>query len=124
MPLQIRQGIEFVRLSVIEKKASLFRSIFTPREIQYCTQKLRKFEHYGARYAAKKAILKLLPSKVKREITLTSIEILNAPSGVPYVQWSQKLMARFPFLKTTQVEVSLSHERKIAAAAAVLIHDH
>ena len=59
-------GIDLVATARIEKLLGKYperfaEKVFTPAERAYCAGKLRAAEHYGARFAAKEACVKLFP---------------------------------------------------------------
>ena len=123
--MRIRQGIDIVQVErirqSIEKHERLFLDkIFTPSEQAYCESQRRKYEHYAARFAAKEAVVKALRASGKRSWTLREIEIIREGTGKPAVKLSSQVRRRLGLSGKARIEISLSHERECAVAAAVL----
>ena len=74
-------------------------------------------ESMAGRFAAKEAVLKALGVFFKKGVYLHNIEILNHPGGMPYVRLPDKLNRK---LKNRKLLISITHERKFAAATAII----
>lgn len=123
MSFCIRQGIDFIHIPRFQKKCErnphLLTVFFTASEKSYCEKKRYKFEHYAARFAAKKAALKALGPPQKIKFSYLDLEIKHQPTGKPYLRISKQLLRQLSY-KNPQIEISLSHERSYALAGAVL----
>ena len=124
--MKIRQGIDMTSVrriqEAIERNGSSFASrIFTPAERAYCESKRMKYEHYAARFAAKEAVIKALRIKRNSRLDLRDIEIRRKPTGKPFIYLKPSVRQSFGLPPQSQIELSLSHERKFAIAAVLLI---
>ena len=121
--MRVYQGIDLVKVSRVQKLVEsstplALRRIFTPREIAYSQPKRTKYEHYAARFAAKEAVIKILKQFSKKTISMNEIEVRHEKTGKPYIQLGTALKKLLP--RGSRLEISLSHEREFAMAAAVL----
>lgn len=71
----------------------------------------------AGKFAAKEAVIKSLGAFFDRGVSFRDIEILNRPSGMPYVRLPDRLAAG---LAGKAILVSVSHEKKYAAAVAII----
>lgn len=85
-------------------RASLSK-VFTEREIGYCIRLPLAAEHFAARLAGKKAVIRALGGTDAR---LTEVEILNRRDGSPFVKIRGRRRRGF--------FISLSHSQKRAIA--------
>jgi holo-[acyl-carrier protein] synthase len=117
-------GTDMIEVERIEEMASggrqYLEAIFTEKEIDYCENKVRKSEHYAARFAAKEAVLKALGTGWRDGLVFTDIEILNEEHGEPRIHLHGKVKSLFEHLEIKRAFVSLSHIKKMAIAFAVL----
>ena len=99
-------GVDIVDLRrIAKKKESLAKKILTKSEYSLyldCLTETRKIEFLGGRFAGKEAFFKA----VSNPVPFTAIEILNDPSGKPYLNYDG-------------VHISISHERKYAIAYVI-----
>jgi len=85
----------------------------------YC-QKFNKVQFLSGRFAAKEAVIKTLGAFFERRISFRDIQILNDLYGKPYVHLEDNLRER---VIDKEIKVSITHERKMAAAVAVITGD-
>ncbi|MGW8272781.1 MAG: holo-ACP synthase [Thermodesulfovibrionales bacterium] len=116
-------GIDIVKVSRIESAVgrwgdAFLRRIFTERELIYCFSQRVPFPSLAVRFAAKEAFVKA--SGAAEHCPLRDIEILNAESGMPFMNLygRAKEFAREKEIHT--VHVSLSHEREYGVASVIL----
>jgi holo-[acyl-carrier-protein] synthase len=123
--MKIRHRVELVSLGQFQKLvrkggASFLRNLFMPTERRYCQSQRLLHENYGARYAAKKAVLKVLGIQPAPEL-FRQVVIGRRASGQPYVILSKWLCRRCKLDQSAnQIHVSLAHERHYAVAAAIM----
>jgi len=128
--------VEIIRIKdAVEKWGERFlKKIFTENEISYCYKKKDPFPHLAVRFAAKEAFIKAISlsvtsqeSEVSSKNTedrpikisnLKNIEILNHPSGKPFISLSRNL--KLSFSDDFIIHLTLSHERSYAIATVVL----
>lgn len=85
-------GIDIIEIDRIQKSIERFgdrfmRRIFTEKELEYSLNKVNKYQHLAARFAAKEAIAKALSFNGDNGFSWQDIEIVNKPNGrpVPYL---------------------------------------
>jgi holo-[acyl-carrier protein] synthase len=124
-------GTDIVEISRIKNAVQkwgerFLKKIFTENEIAYCYKKKDPFPHLAVRFAAKEAAIKALSSEVrsqKSEVRIRisnfkNIEILNHPSGKPFIKINS---SHFPLLASHfTIHLTLTHERNYAVATVVL----
>lgn len=113
--LRIKESIEKFGESFINK-------IFTEGEIEYCSKKFNKYQHYAARFAAKEAIYKAIASGWQKGISWKDIEIQNDPRGMPLVIPSGKLLS---FLSGgNELRISISHSENYVTSVAIIFKNN
>ncbi|MBI3328070.1 MAG: holo-ACP synthase [Nitrospinae bacterium] len=105
---------------VFSTPAGLAR-VFTPHEIAYCQPKRQRFQHLAARFAAKEALFKALGTGWTGKLRWTDVEVLNEPSGKPYITLSGAAKVVADQLGVHAIFVSLSHSRQYAIAQVLLL---
>jgi holo-[acyl-carrier protein] synthase len=121
-------GTDIVEVSRIEREsarlgADFLRRIFTPREIDYCEGRRRRFESYAARFAAKEAFLKALGTGGRDGISWLEIEVVRDERGRPDLVLRGRADELARERAISRVLVSLSHSHELATAVAVLEGD-
>ncbi len=118
-------GIDIIEIARIEKAmqkgSDRFRNrTFTDREVQYCEKKMRKYQHYAARFAAKEAAMKALGTGWRKGIGFSEIELINEISGKPELFFHGKAREILDASGGREVSVSVSHSNDYAVAMVVL----
>lgn len=93
--------------------------VFTPEEKAYAAAKRDPERRLAARLAAKRAARELLGEKV----ALHEIEVVRGRYGPPRLRLSGAARARMKELGGREALVSLTHERRHAAAVVVLLSE-
>lgn len=104
--------IEVKRIAqIIRRNSGFLKRVFTAREIEYCSKKKFKWQHFAVRFAAKEAVWKTLH---KKGLRLQDIGVRNADDGSPAVtiKGAYSLLAK-------KVSISLSHTSNYAVAMAI-----
>lgn len=114
-------GIDIVKIKRLEEATRRWGErflgrIFTDNELRYCLQKKNPYESLAARFAAKEAYIKA----TGRRINLRDIEILNEPSGRPYLKLNSTVEATFIRPSDPVIHLSLSHDTDYAIAVVVI----
>ncbi len=110
-------GVDIVsveRIAEVYKKhgTRFLEKIFTPEEIHYCTGKRNPAEHLAARFAAKEALAKALPSE--KRPGWQQVEIIPGTNGPRVkVRGEQSCLSG-------NIKLSMSHERKWAVAMVLI----
>lgn len=103
-----RWGDRFVQRILGDKERALY------------IEKHDKVQFLAGRFAAKEAVMKSLGTPFDSGVYLKDIQILSDHRGKPYVQLEDTVKRRMP---DREVKVSITHERKMAAAVAIIIGD-
>jgi holo-[acyl-carrier protein] synthase len=114
-------GIDLVEVKRIEalfsRNESFLSRIYTPKEVEYCQHKKNKFQHLAARFATKEAVIKALGGGAGWR----DIELLNDPTGRPYLQLYGRAKKRADAKGISNCEVSVTHTKDYAIAQVLLI---
>lgn len=114
--------VEVYRLERATKRHghAFLARVFTPAEIEYCEGRLRRFESYAARFAAKEALLKALGTGAREGISWQHIEVVPNPRGRPDLVLRENALHVARRLGVDGIFLSLSHTSGMATAAVVL----
>ena len=123
-------GIDIIDINrirkVIDKYGNRFKKIcFSISEIERSEKRKNSVESYAKRYAAKEACAKALGTGLARGVFWKDIEVKNNQFGKPLIKLHGKAKEIFKNMNktsNTQIEVSLSDEKKYAIAN-VTIYD-
>ncbi len=117
-------GIDLIEVARVEEKILKeigFREyVFSQAEINYCISTAHPGEHYAARFAAKEAFLKALGTGWKNGISFHEIEVINNEEGKPLLHLSGNTDLIFKENKFTNIFLSISHLKSVAAAVVIL----
>lgn len=110
--------IERIKESIERLGNRFLKKIFTMNEIEYCSDKANKYQHFAARFAAKEAVYKAIASSWQPNIGWQDIEIYNEPTGLPVVKSKNKLK---DFLGNDKsLKISMSHSRNYVTCVAII----
>ena len=123
-------GIDIIDINrikrVIDKYGNRFKKrCFRIAEIERSENRLNSVESYAKRYAAKEACAKALGTGLARGVFWKDIEVENNQYGKPFIKLHGKAKEIYKNMNktsNTQIEVSLSDEKKYAIAN-VTIYD-
>tara|TARA_B110000116_G_C16597653_1_gene473514 strand:+ start:385 stop:780 length:396 start_codon:yes stop_codon:yes gene_type:complete len=111
----------------LQKNGLNFKNkIFSKKEINYCDNKKNSSAFYAKRFAAKEAFSKALGTGIKKGITLKNIEILNNPSGQPFILLKGKLhsyLTKKIKSKKYDIHLSLSDDKPWAQATVIISYN-
>jgi holo-[acyl-carrier protein] synthase len=115
-------GLDIVDIDRFEKIAGRWQNkflsrLFTQNEIEQCQKKSGTVHSLAARFAAKEALIKCIPSNTLSYFDWHEAEILNTDDGKPYIRLYSRLDELF---KNNSIFISLSHSDKSAAAVIVV----
>ncbi len=99
---------------------SFAKKILGIEEYEMYMQKFNKVQFLSGRFAAKEAVIKTLGAFFERRINFKDIQVLNDLYGKPYVHLEDNLRER---VLDKEIKVSITHERKMAAAVAIITGD-
>jgi holo-[acyl-carrier protein] synthase len=118
-------GIDLIEIDRIRRNLERWEDRFIARilgdeeRILY-QEKSNKVQFVAGRFAAKEAVIKALGSFLETGVHPKDIQILNDLSGKPYVHLENTVRER---VMDKEIKVSITHERKMAAAVAVMSGD-
>ncbi|MFQ5872735.1 MAG: holo-ACP synthase [Dehalococcoidia bacterium] len=112
-------GVDIVEIhrirAAVERWGERFlHRVYTPRELDYCRQRVPEL---AVRFAGKEAVMKVLGTG-NRGVAWREVEILPIKGGKPTVQLYDRAEARARKLGLSEVAISLSHSRDYAVASA------
>jgi len=118
-------GIDIVDISrfqrfIDENNISLLQRVFTPFEIEYCSDKKRPAQHFALRFAAKEAFLKALGTGLRAGISWQQMKVVNDGLGKPEMLLSGRAGELFAEAGLKNIFLSLSHDSNMAVAMLVL----
>jgi len=99
-----------------EKEHRFVEKILGESEILEYQKRRNKLEYLAGRFAAKEALVKALGALLKERPAWGKLQVLNGPDGFPKAVLDEGLID----LKCYNLHLSISHEKNIAAAVAVL----
>ena len=99
---------------------SFVKKILGEEEHEMYLKKFNKVQFLSGRFAAKEAVIKTLGAFFERRINFRDIQVLNDLYGKPYVHLEDNLRER---VLDKEIKVSITHERKMAAAVAIITGD-
>ncbi len=122
----IALGLDLTEVSrirdLIERHGERFKlRTFSEGERAYCDRNADPAMHYAARFAAKEAVSKALGTGFADGVGWQNIEVLRADNGQPSIALHDGAAARAKELGITQVLVTLTHTRDVAAASVVAV---
>lgn len=97
--------------------------ILTPAERAYCLRNKNPVPHIAGRFAAKEAILKVLGTGWRGQISWTDIEILNDEAGQPHATLKGPTAEIARQKGVARIIVSITHTENYGAASAIGLGD-
>jgi phosphopantethiene--protein transferase domain len=110
--------IDRIKQSIDRYGQKFLDKIFTKREQEYCLRFKECERQFAGRFAAKEACVKALGTGITNQISWKDIEIVTDPKGKPIVVVTSNLDT---VLQNERLEVSISHCKAYATAAAIKI---
>lgn len=116
-------GIDIIEINRIQKSIEKYGNafidkIFTKNEIEYCSNKAAKYQHFAARFAGKEAVAKALSSLAPNGFNWKDIEIYNLDNGLPQVKLFNKLSTFIDSSKS--IMISMSHSEEYVSCFAII----
>jgi len=113
-------GVERIRRMIADHGDRFLGRTYTEAEVAYARRRKKGFEEtLAGRFAAKEAVMKALGTGWREGVEFRGIEILNEPSGKPYVVLHGTTLAKAEALGVTAWSVSITHTEDLAVASAV-----
>ena len=122
-------GIDIVEVQRVaraldEHGARFEKRIYTQGEIDACAGRADRALALAARFAAKEACLKALGTGWSGGIGFQDVEVVRDAAGRPQIRLHGRAADRARAIGAQRVHVSLTHERRVAAAVVVLDGSH
>ncbi len=121
-------GLDVVNInrvkSIIIKKNSFKKRIFSNKEISFCQKRKDKYACFAKRFAAKEAFSKALGTGISNGLYFKDIEINNDKRGKPYLTIKNKslqIVNKVLKRKKFKVFLSLTDEKSYALANVILM---
>ncbi len=115
-------GVDIVSNQRIEEAVQTFDAflerIYTKDEIAYCYKRAKPYPSLAARFAAKEAMIKAIPSC--EAIPLTEIEVVVEDNGQPSINPGKTLKEELDKAGATAIHLSISHEKSYSVAYIVI----
>ena len=123
--MKIACGIDIIEIDRIKENIDklenkFLNKIFTQKEIQYCEgKKKQKYQHYAARYDAKKKYYKAITKRLKSKYNITwqDIEVENDKNGKPQLH-----IKKVDTNLIENIDISISHCKQYAIANVVVLY--
>ncbi len=117
-------GTDLCDISRIQKameKARFVERVFTPAERAFLESRGKgRAQSAAAMFAAKEAVVKALGTGFSGGIMPEMVEILHDDLGAPRVRLLDRAEQRMKAMGAEEIVLSLSHERGLAMAVAVI----
>ncbi len=116
-------GIDIIEVSriksAITKNKHFLGRVYSPDEIRLSNRGQLRFEELAGRFVVKEAIFKAIKTGWRRGVKFGEINVLNEPSGAPYVNLTGKTREIADSLGVTNIFVSISHTKEVVVGVAV-----
>jgi len=118
-------GIDLIQTDRVKKALDRWGNKFANKilgdeEMDVFRNKINKVQYLCGRFAAKEAVIKTLGAFLATRVSFTQIQILNDLYGKPYVHLDGDIFER---LIDKEIKISITHERDMAAAIAIITGD-
>ena len=111
--------VDRIRRMLVDHPDRFVARTFTAAEVAYAEREKRQAEVYAGRFAAKEAVMKVLGTGWRRGVTFQDIEILQHPTGEPYVVLHGTTAEVARERGIARIWVSISHIKDLATASAI-----
>jgi holo-[acyl-carrier protein] synthase len=113
-------GVARIRRMIEDHGDRFLERTYTPAEVAYARRRKKGFEEtLAGRFAAKEAVMKALGTGWRDGVEFKGIEILNEPSGKPYVVLHGTTAEKAGSMGVTAWHVTITHTEDLAIASAV-----
>lgn len=118
-------GIDIIQTDRVKKALETWGKKFADKilgeeEMEIFSAKINKVQFLAGRFAAKEAVIKCLGAFFDERVSFRQIQILNDLYGKPYVHLDDPIRER---ILDKEVKISITHERQMAAAVAIITGD-
>ena len=114
-------GFDLQEVAEIGDEDKLLKKIGLEGEIAYVQKfKQDKKQKVASLWAVKEAVFKALDVSAG-DVSFKEIELCHKPSGAPFVQLYGKAKQRLEELNAERIEVSISHQKNVVGAIAMIV---
>ena len=118
-------GVDLVDVERVEgiltRRKTFRERVFTPEEIAYCESQGSPAACYAARWAAREACRQALGGIA--DMGWKDVSVRRDPSGSPHLALRGSSQHRASELGVSEVLVTLTHERRMAAAFCLAVRN-
>jgi holo-[acyl-carrier protein] synthase len=111
--------VDRMRRSVADYGDQFLRHVFTEAEQEAAPKGDGKAAYYAGRWTAKEAVAKALGTGIGKKCAWKDIHISRDGNGRPAAHLTGRAAATAAALGIAHLHISISHERRLACAAAV-----
>jgi holo-[acyl-carrier protein] synthase len=113
-------GVERIRRMLADHGERFLERTFTEAEVACARRRKKGFEEtLAGRFAAKEAVMKVLGTGWGKGVEFRGIEILNEPSGKPYIVLHAATAEKAASLGITAWHITITHTEDLAIASAI-----
>jgi len=113
-------GVGRIRKMIADHGDRFLARTYTEAEVAYARRRKKGFEEtLAGRFAAKEAVMKALGTGWAQGVEFRGIEILNEPTGKPYVVLHGSTAERASVMGVTAWHITITHTEDLAIASAV-----
>lgn len=113
--------VEVRRISrALEGGDTMAKRVFTPDEIEYCTSRKNRYQHFAGRFASKEAALKALGTGWQGGIRWKDVETVAGQTGRPELRFHGKAKELVDAAGATAALVTITHVTEYAVAVVIL----
>lgn len=115
--------VERIRRMLRDHGEHFLGRVYTPAEVAYAQREKRQAEVYAGRFAAKEAVMKALGTGWRRGVAFNDIEILQKPSGEPYVALHGRTAEIGRERRIANIWITITHIEATAMASAIAVDE-
>jgi len=121
-------GTDLVEIPRIEQALArhgerFARKILVPQELERFSAHRKPAAYLAKRFAAKEAFSKAMGTGIHFPVNWQNVSVANLPSGKPCLRFSVALADLLATRRISEVHISLTDERAVAAAFVILEGD-
>lgn len=118
-------GLDIVEVERIKKDTAKYgdkfiNRILSVKELESYDKRMDKDLFLAGRFAAKEAIIKALDKFLTDRPPYTELQVHNDKTGQPYFELTEAILNK---LNKAAVLLSITHEKKYAAAVVIITED-
>jgi holo-[acyl-carrier protein] synthase len=111
--------VDRIRQMIADHPGRFIERTYTPAEVAYAQREKRRAEVFAGRFAAKEAVMKVLGTGWRKGVAFGEIEILQKPTGEPYVELHGRTAEVARERGIHRIWISISHIASVATASAI-----